>query len=121
MKKLRELIRVVCPSPLKSAKLADEVVVPDLQVTFFASELYVLRLAANHGVLKDAVAGADTRKPFDHRIGPDLAIRANFHVIFDDGGWVNGHFVTDLPDFQDSQDNRVLWILQILFMMLDCC
>jgi len=33
---------------------------------------------------------------------------------------VDGHFDWDLGDFQGFQDNRVLWILQILFIMLAC-
>jgi len=31
-----------------------------------------------------------------------------------------GIFDSDLYDLQDFQDNRVLWIVQILFMMLGC-
>ena len=83
---------VLAVGPVKSAKLANEIVVAYLKITFLASELYVLRFAANHGVLEDAVAGADARKPLDNGIGANLAIWADFDLIFNDSGWVDRHF-----------------------------
>jgi len=106
---------------MKSAELTNDVVVADFEIAGLAFELNVLRLTANHGMLKNPVPGADSRESFDYSIGPDLAIRANFDVFLDDGCGMNGHFYDRyLHDLQDFQDNRVLWILQILFMMLGC-
>jgi hypothetical protein len=98
--------------PVKSAKLANDVVVANFEETFFPFEFNVLRLAANHGMLENAVTGAQTRKLFDHRISRNLAIWANFDVVLDYSGRMDTHL-------QGFEDNRVLWIVQILFMMLD--
>jgi hypothetical protein len=43
-------------------------------------------------VFEDAIAGANSGKPFDDCIGANLAIRTDFYVIFDDGCRVYGHF-----------------------------
>ena len=72
------------------------------------------RLAAHHRMFENAVSGADFRVLLDYGIGPNIAIWADFHVIFDDSCRMDRH----LPGFED---NRVLWILQILFMMHRCC
>jgi hypothetical protein len=77
---------------VKSAELANDVVVADLEIARFAFELNVLRLTADYGMLKNPVPGADSGEPFDYSIGPNLAIWANFDVILDDGCGMNGHF-----------------------------
>ena len=97
--------------PVKSAKLANNVVVANIEETLFAFELNVLRLAPDHGMFVNAVPGAEPGKTFNHGISRDLAIRANFDFVLYYGGWVNTHL-------QGFEDNRVLWIVQILFMML---
>ncbi len=97
--------------PVKSAKLANNVVVADLEETLFAFELNVLRLAADNSMLENPVTRAQSSKPFDHSISRNLAIWANFDFVLNNGGWVNTHL-------QGFEDNRVLWIVQILFMML---
>jgi hypothetical protein len=102
---------------MESAKLANQIIVANLEVARFTSKLHILRFPANHGVLKNAISRANSRKSLDDRIGSNLAIRADFYVIFNDGSGVNRHFSTGLQDFQD---NPVLWIVQILFMMLGC-
>lgn len=84
--------RLVCAAgPVQRAKLANDVVVADFQVTALAVKLHVLRLAAHDGVFEDAVSGPDFRKLFDDGVSPNLAIWANFHVIFDNGGRMYGH------------------------------
>ena len=77
---------------VKSAELANDVVVPDFEIALLAFELNILRLAADHSMLEDAIAGAETGEPFDYSVGSDLAIWANFDVIFDDGCVMNCHF-----------------------------
>ncbi|HEX6729188.1 MAG TPA: hypothetical protein VF074_04215, partial [Pyrinomonadaceae bacterium] len=62
----------------------------------------------------------DSRKLLNYGVGANLAIWTNFDVVLDYSCGVNGHFLQDLQGFQGVQDNRVLWILQILFMMLGC-
>ena len=99
----------VCP--VKSAILANNIVVANLEETLFAFELNVLRLATNNRVLINAVARSETCKTFDHGIRRDLAIGANYDFVLYYGGWMNTHL-------QGFEDNRVLWIVQILFMML---
>jgi hypothetical protein len=79
--------------PVKSAELANDVVVTDFQLAGLAFELDVLRFATNHGMLEYPVPGADPGESFDYGIGSDLAIRANFDVILDDGCGMNGHFL----------------------------
>jgi hypothetical protein len=77
---------------VKSAELANDVVVADLEIAGLAFELNILRLTADYGMLKNPVPGADSGEPFDYSIGPNLAIWANFDVILDDGCGMNGHF-----------------------------
>src|SRR5690349_8231417 len=94
--------RLPCPvRAMKSAKLAHDVVVADLEKALFAFELDVLRLAAKHGVFVDAIPGPEPRKPLDYGISADLAIQTDFHVRFDYGGRMNRHL-------QGFEDNRVL-------------
>jgi hypothetical protein len=40
-------------------------------------------------MLKDAISGADSREALDDGVGSNLAIRADFDVIFDNGGRMN--------------------------------
>jgi hypothetical protein len=105
--------------PVKSAKLADLVIVANFEKTLLALELHVLWLAANHGVLENPVSRADSGKSLDDGVGADLAVWADFHIILDYGCGVNSHFWLNLQNLQDFEDNGVLWILQILFMMHD--
>jgi hypothetical protein len=74
---------------MKRAKLTNQVVVAYLQVALLSPKLYVLRLSAQHGVFENAVAGADSGKPLDDGVGPNLAIWPNFDVIFDNGSRMN--------------------------------
>src|SRR6185369_7582652 len=78
--------------PVKSAELANDVVVTDFEIARLAFELNILRLAADHSVLENAVACADASESFDYSVGTDLAIWANFDVILDNGCRMNGHF-----------------------------
>ena len=96
--------------PVQRTKLANDVVVPDFEETLLAAIFHVLRLTAHDRMFENPVSGPQPGKPLDHGIGPDLAIWPDFHVIFDYSCRMDRH----LPDFED---NRVLWILQILFMM----
>ncbi len=68
---------------MKRAKLANHIVVADFEIALLAFKLHILRLAADDGMLKNAVSRPDFRESFDDGIGPNLAIWANFHVIFD--------------------------------------
>jgi hypothetical protein len=79
-------------SPVKSAKLANDVVIADFEIALFAFELHILRFAPDYGVLEDPVSGADSSESFDYSIGSNLTIWANFDVILDDGSGMNGHF-----------------------------
>jgi hypothetical protein len=78
--------------PVKSAELTDDVVVADFEITGLVFELHILRFAADYGVLKNPVPGADSREPFDYGIGSDLTICPNFDVILDDRCVMNCHF-----------------------------
>src|SRR5262249_53742763 len=78
-------------SAVKRAELANQVIVAYLKVTLLAFELYVLRLAAQNGVLKDPVAGAESRKSLDYGIRGYLAIGPNFDVVLYYGGRMNTH------------------------------
>jgi len=78
--------------PVKSAELTNDVVVADLEIAGLAFKLHILRFAADYGMLKNPVPGADSGESFDYGIGSDLAIWANFDVILDDGCGMNGHF-----------------------------
>src|SRR6185369_1439786 len=104
--------------PVKSAILPNDVVVADFEITRLAFELHILRLTADYGVFKDTISGPEARVLLDDGVGPDLAIWANFDVVLDDCCGMNWHFDRIYTILQDFQDNRVLWILQILFMML---
>ena len=84
---------------MKSAKLANHIVVADLEIARLAFELHILRLAADDRMLENAVPGADSREPLDDRVGPNLAIWADFDVIFDYRCGVNWHFVTEFTGF----------------------
>jgi hypothetical protein len=75
--------------PMKRAELANDIVVADLEESRLTLELHILRLAANHCMLENAIPGADSREALDDRIGSNLAIRADFDVILDDRGRVN--------------------------------
>src|SRR5690349_18522247 len=75
--------------PVKRAELSDDIVVADLKKTRLTFELHILRLAPNHRMLENAIPGSDSREALDDRISSNLAIRANFDVILDDGGRVN--------------------------------
>jgi hypothetical protein len=77
---------------MKRAELTNDVVVTDFEIAGLAFELNILRLAANHGVLKNAISGANFGESFDYSIGSDLAIWANFDVILNDGCGMNRHF-----------------------------
>jgi hypothetical protein len=77
---------------MKSAELANDIVVPDFEITGLAFELHILRFAPDHSVLEDPVAGADPGESFDYSVGSNLTIWPNFDVILDYGSGVNGHF-----------------------------
>jgi hypothetical protein len=96
---------------VQRAELADNIVVPDFEETRLALELHVLRLAAHDGMLVNPIARAQPRKTLDYCIRSNLTIWANFDVIFDNSCGMYRHL-------QGFEDNRVLWILQILFIML---
>jgi hypothetical protein len=76
---------------VKSAILANEVVVADLEVARLAFELHVLRLAADYGMLEDAIASADARIPLNHGMGRNLAVRTDLDIVLDHGVWANAH------------------------------
>ncbi|HKR22899.1 MAG TPA: hypothetical protein VJS17_09905 [Pyrinomonadaceae bacterium] len=99
---------------MQRAKLANQIIVANLEKTSLAAKFNVLRLPANHGVLENAVSRADSCKPFDHGIGANLAIWPDFYVIFDDGCRMDLHLL-------GFEHNGVLWILQILFIMQGVC
>src|SRR6185369_1600522 len=83
----RRLPRAI--GPVKRAKLSNDIVVANLEKTRFTLELYILWLSANHRMLENAIPGSDSREAFDDRIGSNLAIRADFDVVFDNSGGVN--------------------------------
>ena len=99
--------------PVKRTKLPNLIIVADFEITPLAAKLHILRLAAHHGMLKNPVSGPESGKPFDQGIGRDVAIWADFDVIFDYRCRMDRHL-------QGFEDNGVLWILQILFIMQDC-
>jgi hypothetical protein len=87
--------------------LADQVIVADLQITGFTSELHILGLSAQYcvlehtialtqpgealhnGVCPDFAARADLHIVLNNRIGTDADIRAKFRSRSDNCGWVN--------------------------------
>ena len=97
--------------PVQRAELANDVVVADLEESLLVLELHVLRLATHDRMLINAITSAQPCKTLDDRIRANLAIWANFDVIFDNSCGMYRHL-------QGFEDNRVLWILQILFIML---
>jgi hypothetical protein len=129
--------------PVKRAELTDLIVIANFQITLFTFELYVLGLAANDRMLENPVSRADSRRSLDDGIRPDLAIWADFHVFFDYGCGMDSHFLMEFlaqrrkgakryrvskrlslrpcvlcaRNICSTEDNGVLWILQILFMM----
>jgi hypothetical protein len=84
---------------MERAKLPNQVVVADLEETWLTFELHVLRLSANHGMLENAIARAHFSELLDDRVGANLAIWANFDVIFDDSCGVDRHFETGFTTF----------------------
>ena len=96
--------------PVQRTKLANLIIVADFEITLLAAKLHVLRLATHHDVLKNPVPGPEFGIPLDDGIGGDVAIWADFDVIFDYRCRMDRHL-------QGFEDNGVLWILQILFMM----
>jgi hypothetical protein len=86
-------------SAVESAILANDIVVAYFEIARLAFELQILRLTADYGMLEDAIPGADASVLLDDGIGPNLAIWANFRVIFYDGRWVDGHFLTGFTRF----------------------
>jgi hypothetical protein len=86
---------------MKSAKLANQVVVTNFEVTGLTLELNVLRFPAEDRMLKNAVSGAKSGKSLDDGVGPNVAIRADFHVFLDYGRRVDRHLWTRLQDFTD--------------------
>ena len=105
---------------MERAKLPNYIVVADFEIAPLALKLQILRLAAENSMLENTIPGPDFCESFDYSIGSDLTIWANFNVVLYDRCGMNGHFDRIYKIFQDLQDNRVLWILQILFMMLGC-
>ena len=95
---------------MQRAKLANLIIVADLEIASLAAKFNVLWLTADDGVFENAVSRADFCKPFDHGVGADLAIWADFYVIFDDCCRMDLHLL-------GFEHNGVLWILQILFIM----
>jgi len=96
--------------PVQRAKLPNDVVVADFEVTALAAKLHVLRFAADNGVLENAISGAQPGITLNDGVGADIAVWADFDVILDNCCGMYRHL-------QGFEDNRVLWILQILFMM----
>jgi hypothetical protein len=86
---------------MERAKLSDHIVIANLEKAWLVFELYVLRLTADHGMLENPVACADSSELLDDRVCSNLAIWANFHVIFDYGCGVDRHFATGLQKFHD--------------------
>jgi hypothetical protein len=76
---------------VKRAELPDDIVVADLEKTLFTLELHILRLAPENCMLKDPISGAQSCKALDDGIGSNLAIRADFDVVFDYGSGMNPH------------------------------
>ena len=87
---------------MKSAILANDIVIADLEITRLAFELHVLRLTADHGMFEDAISGSEARVLLDDGIGPNLAIWPDFHVIFDDDVWANNRVGIDLGGRADD-------------------
>ena len=84
---------------VKSAVLTNDIVVADLEVARLAFELHILRLAADYGVFKDPIPRSDAGVCFDDCIGRNLAVRADFDVVFNDRCGVNRHVLTGFTRF----------------------
>lgn len=87
--------------PVKRTKLANQVTVADFQITLLAAKLHILRLATDDGMFEDTVSGPDFGIAFDDCKSGDLAIWADFHVIFDDRCGMDRHLL-------GFENNRVL-------------
>jgi hypothetical protein len=87
--------------PVKRTKFANKVIVADFQITWLAVKFHVLRFATHHGMFENPVSSPEFGMAFDDSISGDLAIWADFHVIFDDRCGMDRHLL-------DFQDNRVL-------------
>lgn len=77
---------------MKRAKLSNHVVVADFEIAPLAFELQILRLAANHRMLKNVIPGPDFCEFFNDGVGSDFTIRANFNVVLYNRCGMNGHF-----------------------------
>src|SRR6185503_19915845 len=64
--------------PMQRAKLANQIVVADFEVTLFPLELNVLRFPTDDRMLINPIAWAQPRKTLNNRIRSNLAIRADF-------------------------------------------
>ena len=76
---------------MQRAKLANDIVVADLEKTPLAAKLQILWLTTKDRMFEDAIARADLRESFDDRVGANLAVGTDFNVVFNYGCGMNNH------------------------------
>jgi hypothetical protein len=65
--------------------LAYQVIISDDETASLAFEFHILRLSAQDGMLENAIARSQRRKPFNDGVSGYLAAFANDHIILYDG------------------------------------
>src|SRR5262245_5870319 len=74
---------------MKSAELANQVVITDVQKALFVFELYVLGFASQHCVFEDPVSCSQPSKALDDSMCGHIATIANLHVCLNYGERTN--------------------------------
>src|SRR5438270_143923 len=69
---------------------ADHVVVADLQPSFLAFKLQVLRLEAERRKGKDTIVGADVRRTLEHNMRQEFAALAHLNLFADNAEGADG-------------------------------
>ena len=88
--------------------LADLIAVADHEARVLSAERHVLRLAAQHRALVDAVVLSEDGEALDHHVGADLAAVADRHAVLDDGVGAD-HDVR--PSRAPGETTAVEWML----------
>ena len=78
---------------MEGAKLPNEIIVANYQVTNLAFELHMLWLASEDSMFENAVPIAQAGKALDHRMSANLAVVADFDMLLNNRVSSNGNRV----------------------------
>ena len=76
---------------VEGAKLPNEIIVANYQVTQLTLELYMLWLAPEDSMFENAIPLAQAGKAFDYRMSANLTVVAYFDIRLDNGISSNAH------------------------------